>query len=101
MYWKEDVVPTQSRPRGPAGIFAFEVDQSKCVRADMRDVYILCFYFAMTTLTTVGYGDIGPLNSASANRVEEENTTLRVDTTKTTGAKKGELAGTEINADRI
>ena len=48
----------------PAGIFAFEVDQSKCVRADMRDVYILCFYFAMTTLTTVGYGDIGPLNSA-------------------------------------
>jgi hypothetical protein len=34
-----------------------------CEKTPVVDVYILCFYFAMTTLTTVGYGDVGPLNS--------------------------------------
>jgi hypothetical protein len=29
-----------------------------------RDVYVLCFYFSMTTLTTVGYGDISGDNTA-------------------------------------
>jgi hypothetical protein len=36
----------------------------ECERADNLDVYILCFYFSMTTLTTVGYGDVGGTNSA-------------------------------------
>ena len=29
-----------------------------CESSSVWDVYILCFYFAMTTLTTVGYGDL-------------------------------------------
>jgi hypothetical protein len=35
----------------------------ECERTDNLDVYIMCFYFSMTTLTTVGYGDIGGTNS--------------------------------------
>jgi len=40
-------------------------DYPECEMSDISDVYTLCFYFAMTTLTTVGYGDIG-----GNNRVE-------------------------------
>jgi CRP-like cAMP-binding protein len=36
----------------------------ECEMAAVKDVYILCFYFSMTTLTTVGYGDISGTNSA-------------------------------------
>jgi hypothetical protein len=36
----------------------------ECEMAAVKDVYILCFYFSMTTLTTVGYGDISGKNSA-------------------------------------
>ena len=42
----------------------FPEGSQECERADINDVYILCFYYAMTTLTTVGYGDIGGENTA-------------------------------------
>ena len=38
-------------------------DYPECDTSAVKDVYILCFYYAMTTLTTVGYGDIGGENS--------------------------------------
>jgi hypothetical protein len=51
-------------------------------------------------LAGVGVISTSSLDPHKTN-AQEENTTLRIDTTKTTGAKKGKLAGTEINADRI
>ena len=35
-----------------------QVGDLSCKRDNVFSVYIMCIYFAMTTITTVGYGDI-------------------------------------------
>ena len=51
----------------------FCIDENRLLQADsicgegfsdIQSTYVLCFYFCMTTLTTVGYGDVGGENSA-------------------------------------